>query len=350
MMSLEINSSRAQAILKKAFTITNETKNASVANNNKKKNQSCVNPNQPKARKLSTKTKSVVKKNKRSEQSEESEYKALVGKILHTVFELEHYLVEDHQQDYKLRMALERQKERACDLSTSLANEKRRNKRLVNLIRSVDSVTSEEELVDGDRKSNEDKAVRNSREVIQRWPLNAYNEAYESISPLLMHQRYDELSTSYKQCRRQLLKKEKQVVRCKCETERLQARYDQLVEEFRTSQKRVESVCCRYLHLQKRKNYEVSFSFSMPNATRYLNSRGPNSNLLFFFFNKIHQLRETLTHANGCIHSAQLMMDKGDHSKHDVKEFNQNLQQFVRSLQLCNFTTCGCNSIASQEK
>uniref|UniRef100_A0A1B0F9B9 Uncharacterized protein n=1 Tax=Glossina morsitans morsitans TaxID=37546 RepID=A0A1B0F9B9_GLOMM len=323
MMSLEINSSRAQVILKNVITTTNDNKSGSIINKSKRRNRSRVHTDKQGITKPALKTNPAVEESKRSQQSEESEYKAFVGKILHTVSELEHYLVEDHQQDYKLRMALERQKERVSDLSTSLANEKRRNKRLVDLIRNVDSVTSEEEeLGNGDRNSNKDRTLRNGRGVVQRWPLNASNEAYESISPLLMHQRYDELSTSYKQCRRQLLKKEKQVAICKCEKERLQAQYDQLMDEYRSTQKRFEGLCCRYLRLQKRKNLEIQ------------------------------QLRETLTHASDCVIGAQLVMDKceGDHAKHGAKEFNQNLQHFIKSLHLCEWTKCSCSSIASQEK
>ncbi|KAL9902814.1 uncharacterized protein ACN2A1_003991 [Glossina fuscipes fuscipes] len=323
MMSLEINSSRAQIILNNVITNTNDSKSGSIINNkSKKKNRSRVHTEKQEIGKPALKTRAAAKKSKRSQQSEESEYKAFVGKILHTVSELEHYLVEDHQQDYKLRMALEHQKERVSDLSSSLANEKRRNKRLVDLIRSVDSVTSEEEeLGNDDRNSKKDRALKNGRSVVQRWPLNTSNEAYESISPLLMHQRYDELSTSYKQCRRQLLKKEKQVAICKCEKERLQAQCDQLMDEYRSSQKRFEGLCCRYLRLQKRKNYEIQ------------------------------QLRETLTHASDCVIGAQLMMDKceGDDAKYGAKEFNQNLQHFIKSLQLCEWTKCSCSSIASQE-
>lgn len=180
-------------------------------------------------------------------------------------------------------------------------------------------------------------------------------EIFIFVLNFFTHCRYDELSTSYKQCRRQLLKKEKQVAICKCEKERLQAQYDQLMDEYRSTQKRFEGLCCRYLRLQKRKNLEVSSPYTVIVGT----NRKSHSYLYmiqFLFplisYSKIQQLRETLTHASDCVIGAQLVMDKceGDHAKHGAKEFNQNLQHFIKSLHLCEWTKCSCSSIASQEK
>lgn len=99
----------------------------------------------------------------------------LVEQILQTIGELEYTLIQDHQHDFQLRMALERQSEKVKDLRNSLLNEKERNQRLVQLIRGVDSVSSDEEA---------------EHAMIGHEHFGNSMDTYECISPLLMQQRF----------------------------------------------------------------------------------------------------------------------------------------------------------------
>lgn len=102
----------------------------------------------------------------------------LVKDILTTVAQLERSLLAEHQNDFDLEMAFERQNEQLCDLRTSLETERMRNQRLVQLIRGVDSSSSADDDEDccGGLRS--------------RWLSRTSSiDAFESISPLLMQHR-----------------------------------------------------------------------------------------------------------------------------------------------------------------
>lgn len=102
-------------------------------------------------------------------------YQQIIDQILRKVSELEHTLYEDQQQEFKLRMALERQTERVQELAFSLDTEKQRNGRLVQLLRGVDTSGGE----DSDPEER----------VTRRSPVSSVGDLYDSISPLLMQQR-----------------------------------------------------------------------------------------------------------------------------------------------------------------
>lgn len=74
---------------------------------------------------------------------------------------------------------------------------------------------------------------------------------------ILIHS-YEELSTTYKKCLKQMSKKEKQVRSAVHEREILMAKYDLLYEKYKFLQKQLEELCCKYLHLQSKKNEEIS--------------------------------------------------------------------------------------------
>ncbi|XP_036327051.1 uncharacterized protein LOC118739682 [Rhagoletis pomonella] len=248
----------------------------------------------------------------------------LVQQIVQTVGELENTLLEDQQSDFNLRLAYERQTEKLKNMCQSLDNEKARNVRLMELIRGVELSTSTED--------DEPDYSLSRCGATERW--SRASDVYESISPLLLQQRYDELCNSYKQCRRQLIKKEKLLKLSRCETETAKARYDNLLDEYQIEQKRFEHVCLMYLQLQAKKNFELQ------------------------------RLRDALNSAIECIVSAEKLIDcldeetitlymnrnianlcdendfYNDHNT-DTKEtdhiaaFKQNFELFMKSLRLC---------------
>ncbi|XP_065362289.1 uncharacterized protein LOC135955849 [Calliphora vicina] len=220
--------------------------------------------------------------------------------IWHTISQLEHYLREDHRQNYKLRMALDRQTERVLDLHACLRNEKQRNKRLVDLILTGDNWSSVE-------VQEEDEKVTSK----------FVNESYETISPLLMHQRYEELSCSYNVCRKQLLKLDKELKVYKCKSEIQQSKYENLLQEYKQAQKRLERIYSHCLRLEKSKNY------------------------------KIHYLQEALTYATNSLLTAQLILDiflttPDQNLSLFRQDFQQNLQLFLNCLQLSEWNYCNC--------
>ncbi|XP_067644670.1 uncharacterized protein [Eurosta solidaginis] len=243
----------------------------------------------------------------------------LVQQIIQTIGELESTLLDDQQNDFNLRLEYELQTQKLKDLCHSLENEKERNVRLMELIRGVDPSSSvdEEEL---------DNALSRSG-TMERWSRSS--NAYESISPLLMQQRYDELSYSYKQCRKQLIKKEKLLKLSKCETETAKARYDNLLDEYKSALMRIEQLCLRYLQLQARKNLEI------------------------------HRLYDALNCASDSIGNAQQLIDcldeetvtiymkekdnnsdsnnETNETDYNIAAFKQNLELFVKSLRLCQW-------------
>ncbi|XP_037720698.1 uncharacterized protein LOC119554041 isoform X1 [Drosophila subpulchrella] len=219
-----------------------------------------------------------------------------IQQILRLVNELEHTIHEDQQQEFKLRMALDRQTERVQELMFSLDSEKKRNGRLVQLLRGIDTSSSGE--------SDPEERMQSGSHV-------KYRELCDSISPLLMQQRYDELSVSHRQSRRQLAKKDKALKVLKCETEQLHSKYDQLFDEYRGEQRRFEMLCARYIQMQMKKKQQI--------------------------FN----LKNTLNHASECIYHAQAAIDeccKQENppiSPENLHNFNRNLDCFMDALRNC---------------
>ncbi|KAH8380093.1 hypothetical protein KR009_008898, partial [Drosophila setifemur] len=226
-------------------------------------------------------------------------YQQIIEQILRQVSELEHTLYEDQQQEFKLRMALERQTERVQDLVFSLDTEKQRNGRLVQLLRGIDTGSS------GDSEP-EERAMSGSH-------VKSVGDLYDSISPLLMQQRYDELSLSHRQSRRQLAKKDKALKLLKCEKEQLHSKYDQLFDEYRSEQRRFEMICARYIQMQLKKKQQI--------------------------FN----LKNTLGHASECIFHAQVAIDeccqrlgsRSPISQKHLQNFSRNLACFMEALRNC---------------
>lgn len=68
---------------------------------------------------------------------------------------------------------------------------------------------------------------------------------------------YEELSTTYKKCLKQLSRKDKQMRSAVHDREILMAKYDLLYEKYKFLQKQLEELCCKYLHLQSKKNEEI---------------------------------------------------------------------------------------------
>ncbi|EDV52105.1 uncharacterized protein LOC6544317 [Drosophila erecta] len=224
-------------------------------------------------------------------------YQQTVQQILRLVNELEHTIHEDRQQEFKLRMALDRQTERVQELVFSLDTEKKRNGRLVQLLRGIDSSSSAE---------SDPEEIRPSGSHV-----NSIGELYDSISPLLMQQRYDELSVSHRQSRRQLAKREKALKVLKCETEELHSKYDELFDEYRSEQRRFEMLCTRYIQMQLKKKQQI--------------------------FN----LKNTLGQASECIFHAQVAIDECCHaektpiSPEHLENFRRNLECFMDALRNC---------------
>ncbi|EDW99858.1 uncharacterized protein LOC6534475 [Drosophila yakuba] len=224
-------------------------------------------------------------------------YQQTVQQILRLVNELEHTIHEDRQQEFKLRMALDRQTERVQELVFSLDTEKKRNGRLVQLLRGIDSSSSGE-------SDPEERGPSGSH-------VNSIGELYDSISPLLMQQRYDELSVSHRQSRRQLAKREKALKVLKCETEELHSKYDELFDEYRSEQRRFEMLCTRYIQMQLKKKQQI--------------------------FN----LKNTLGQASECIFHAQVAIDECCHaeqtpiSPENLENFRRNLECFMDALRNC---------------
>ncbi|XP_016958906.2 uncharacterized protein LOC108030527 [Drosophila biarmipes] len=227
----------------------------------------------------------------------QSPYQETIQQILRLVNELEHTIREDQQQEFKLRMALDRQTERVQELVFSLDSEKKRNGRLVQLLRGIDTSSSDE--------SDPEEKLPNGSHV------NYIGELRDSISPLLMQQRYDELSVSHRQSRRQLAKKDKALKVLKCETEQLHSKYDQLFDEYRGEQRRFEMLCARYIQMQMKKKQEI--------------------------FN----LKNTLNQASECIFHAQAAIDECCQQEHspispeNLLNFNRNLECFMDALRNC---------------
>ncbi|XP_016979571.1 uncharacterized protein LOC108044917 [Drosophila rhopaloa] len=224
-------------------------------------------------------------------------YQQTIQHILRLVSELEHTIHEDQQQEFKLRMALDRQTERVQELVFSLDTEKKRNGRLVQLIRGIDTASS------GD--SDPEERIPSGSHV------KSIGDLYNSISPLLMQQRYDELSVSHRQSRRQLAKKDKALKVLKCETEQLHSKYDQLFDEYRSEQHRFEMLCARYVKMQMKKKQQI--------------------------FN----LKNTLSHASECIFHAQLAIEEGCRreessiSQEHLLNFSRNVECFLGALRNC---------------
>ncbi|XP_017138466.1 uncharacterized protein LOC108153172 [Drosophila miranda] len=223
-------------------------------------------------------------------------YKEMIQQILYQVSELEHTFYEDQQQEFKLRMALERQSDRIQELHFSLDTEKQRNSRLVQLLRGIDSSGESEP---------EERMPSGSH-------VQSIGEIFESISPLLMQQRYDELSVSHRQSRRQLAKKEKAHRLLKCETEELQAKYDQLFDEYRNEQRRVETLCSRFLQIHSMKKKQID------------------------------NLKQSLGYASDCIYHAQVVIEACSHrigsgtAKEPLHNFERTLGIFMDSLPNCD--------------
>ncbi|KAH8404508.1 hypothetical protein KR222_009381, partial [Zaprionus bogoriensis] len=224
-------------------------------------------------------------------------YKQTVEEILQKVSELEHTLYEDQRQEFKLRMALEQQTERVNELDFSLDTEKLRNQRLVQLLRGIDS----------DSPSDSDNEPET--EMLSGLRLQSSGEIYGSISPLLMQQRYDELSASHRQTHRQLAKKEKALKLLKCDLEELRGQHDSLLGDYRSEQSRLEALCARYVHLQQKKKSQICL------------------------------LKETLGFASECILHAQMAIasgaDAGAIDQQQLTTFNQKLEFFMRALRNC---------------
>ncbi|EDV97722.1 uncharacterized protein LOC6556930 [Drosophila grimshawi] len=222
-------------------------------------------------------------------------YKQTVELILDKVSELEHTLYEDQQHEFQLRMAVERQTERIHELNFSLDTEKQRNNRLVQLLRGVDTESSsdsepETQLLNGMR-------------------LHSRDELHGSISPLLMQQRYEELSASNRQTHRQLAKKDKALKLLKCDLEVLRGKYDSMYDDYRSEQRRLETLCGRYLHMQQKKKQQIFI------------------------------LKETLGYASECLFHAQVTIENcargADIDEHHLTTFNQNMELFMRALRNC---------------
>ncbi|KAH8242547.1 hypothetical protein KR032_012405 [Drosophila birchii] len=225
-------------------------------------------------------------------------YQQIVEQILRKVSQLEHTIYEDHQNEFRLRMALERQTERVQELSFSLDTEKQRNGRLVQLLHGIDTSGGEESDLD--------------ERFVRRPPIKSGGDLYDSISPLLMQQRYDELSVSHRQSCRQLAKKEKALKILKSETEELQSKYEQLFDEYRSEQRRFEMLCTRYMEVQLKKKQQI------------------------------YNLKNTLGHASECIYHAQVAIDEScqgnkSHiiSPESLDNFNRNLGDFMNALRNC---------------
>ncbi|XP_022226126.1 uncharacterized protein LOC111076589 [Drosophila obscura] len=222
--------------------------------------------------------------------------KQIIEQILYQVSELEHTFYEDQQQEFKLRMTLERQSDRIQELHFSLDTEKQRNSRLVQLVRGME--TSGE--------SEPEERMPNGSHV------KSIGDLYESISPLLMQQRYDELSVSHRQSRRQLARKEKAHRLLKCETEQLQAKYDHLFDEYRNEQRRVETLCSRFLQIHSIKKKQI------------------------------HNLKQTLGYASDCIYHAQVVIEDCSQRRgssiacEPFYNFQKTLESFMDSLRNCD--------------
>ncbi|XP_023033427.1 uncharacterized protein LOC6645733 [Drosophila willistoni] len=231
-------------------------------------------------------------------------YQQIVEQILHQVSELEHTLYEDQQEEFKLRLTLERQTERINELNFSLDTEKQRNNRLVQLLRN----------------GNDNCSLSDEHEMAEAGlfgvgsPVKLCGDLYESISPLLMQQRYDELAASHRQSRRQLAKKESALKNLQCENEELKAKYNELFDEFRKGQRRFEMVCARYLQMTIRKKQQIM------------------------------TLKNTLTCACQCLFHAQEIIDiyvrhqKQVTSKHyaeHLQKYSQNFECFLIALRHC---------------
>ncbi|KAH8351700.1 hypothetical protein KR059_012922 [Drosophila kikkawai] len=234
----------------------------------------------------------------RLSKTELNPYQQIVEHILRKVNQLEHTLYEDHQREFRLRMALERQTERVQELSFSLDTEKQRNGRLVQLLRGVDTSGGE---------------GSEPEERVDRWsPVKSAGDLYNSISPLLMQQRYDELSVSHRQSCRQLAKKEKALKVLKSETEQLHSKYEQLFDEYRSEQRRFEMLCSRYMETQLKKKQEI------------------------------YNLKSTLGQASECIYHAQVAIDEccqrgKTHiiTPENLENFNRNVTVFMNALRNC---------------
>ncbi|KAL7733037.1 hypothetical protein ACLKA6_002839 [Drosophila palustris] len=223
-------------------------------------------------------------------------YKQTVEQILQKVSELEHTLFEDQQQEFKLRMALDRQSEQIHELHFSLDTEKERNERLVQLLRGIDTDSC------SDSEPEEQIMLNGMR-------MQSKGELFGSISPLLMQQRYDELSASHRQTHRQLAKKEKAMKLLKCDLEEWRGKHDSVLDDYRNEQRRLETLCKQYVHMQQKKKQQICI------------------------------LKETLGYASECILHAQVAIESckpgtGINEKH-LRTFNLNLEFFMRALRNC---------------
>ncbi|KAM7357870.1 uncharacterized protein ACRADG_003040 [Cochliomyia hominivorax] len=200
-------------------------------------------------------------------------------------------------------MTLDKQTENLSDLKICLRNEKQRNKRLINLMLSEDSKSSEDGI----------------DEEYDKVGKGYVNEPFDYISPLLMQQRYEDLSCSYNLCRKQLLKRDQELKIYKCEKELLESKYDKLLIKYKGNQKSLEY----NVHLRKLKNY------------------------------KIHYLQDALNYATNCLLTVQYIIDiltlENKNLRTFKEEFQQNLQLLLNKLLLNEWKYCNCYAIANSK-
>lgn len=176
----------------------------------------------------------------------------IIEDITATLLYLQLNLIEQSNIETEVRMELQGHETNVNHLQDCLKKEKLRNDRLMELLRGVDS--SPEEDSPRTDLNNRGSVTQSINPILlqYKWDLVVFGSLNNDVSSS-----YEELSTTYKKCLKQLSKKDKQMRSAMHEREMLMSKYDLLYEKYKYLQKQLEELCCKYLHLQSRKNEEI---------------------------------------------------------------------------------------------
>lgn len=172
-------------------------------------------------------------------ETDEDEKKSLKS----TLSELQLNLIESQKYERELRIALAAQIQRTNELQEELKKERNRTEKLYDVIKDLSF----------DDDENDD-CLTNST------PPSAFNDlksSFETVSPMLMQYKYDELKLQYQRCMKIITRKDKILKKTLQENDQLQIEFNSLKNIYKTIQQRTEVICCKYLKLKIKKEEEV---------------------------------------------------------------------------------------------
>ncbi|CAD7081475.1 unnamed protein product [Hermetia illucens] len=184
----------------------------------------------------------ILAKNGSSSGSSFVSSSSVLTDIQTTLSDLQESLSESRKLERRLKLALGEQTVRSSQLEDTLKRERTRNEKLLEVMRGVDS-------------SSSTTTPRGSDSPLST--LHDNKNILDTVSPILMQYRYDELSLSHKRCLKILSRKESLLKTALSEKESIQAKYDDLLVQFQKLQKKTEVLCCKYFTLRAKKTEEA---------------------------------------------------------------------------------------------